>query len=258
MQIRLVALVFAMLSLSVAFGEAPKKKFTPEEIAERKKAAIARRYEMTGGMIAQPNIDRRLLALVNVANAMDGTLLTKIAKDINDGVKIPTSAFDVRPENAGFIVEIKDSDYPATFIIAPENGYAMLNVRKLKTDNPDHAKLNRRLTQEVWRVVVLALGGGYDSNPKCLMKPFATLAELDACPSTCPCPMSFMSVTSGAERFGIVPERIVTYRTACTEGWAPEPTNNVQKAIFEQVKAEQSEKPSNPIRILPGQKPSGK
>ena len=246
------------LSLSTVLAQVAKAKLTPEEIAEKKKAAIARRYAMTGGVVVQPNNDRRVLALVNVDQAMNGKLLSEIADSIGSGTRLPVVASDMRPDNAGIVVEIKDSDYPATFITAPENGYAMLNVRRLKTDNPSSDILSRRLTQEVWRVVIMVLGGGYDAEPKCLMKPFATLAELDACPSTCPCPMNLSAASTGAARFGVVPERQVLYRTAVAEGWAPPPTNDVQRAIFEQVKAEQSEKPSNPIRILPGQKPSGK
>jgi hypothetical protein len=35
---------------------------------------------------------------------------------------------------------------------------------------------------------------------------------------------------------GIKPARMTTYRKACEEGWAPMPTNSVQKAIWDEVK----------------------
>ena len=50
---------------------------------------------------------------------------------------------------------------------------------------------------------------------------------------------------------GITPYRRTTYREACQEGWAPQPTNDVQKAIWEQVKADKERGPTNPITIPP-------
>ncbi len=237
MKMATFTIIVATIAQLVSAADSPKKRLTQDEIEARKAAAIERRYAMTGGMIVQPNEDPRSLALVNVNNAVDDTLLSTIASNISSSVRIPVIASDKKPQNAGFVVEIKDFDYSATFITAPEDGYAVLNVKKLRTDNPSRKILDRRLTQEIWRVVVLALGGGYDADPRCLMKPFLTTAELDACPSTCPCPMNLSSVAMGAARFGIVPERKVTYKTAVSEGWAPPPTNEVQKAIWDKVHA---------------------
>ena len=225
------------------------KDLTPNEIAERRAALKAKRYSITGGIVAQSNGNERVIALLNCENAVDDNLLSEIANSIAGGIMLPVVISNTRPHNAGVVLEIRDSDYPATFVIAPENGYGMLNVGVLKRDRPDNAKLSRRITQEVWRTIIMALGGGYDREPRCLMKPFASLEELDACPSTCPCPLSFDAVISGAARFGVVPERKVSYKTACEEGWAPAPTNDVQKAIWEKVKAEKSVKPSNPIKV---------
>ena len=50
-------------------------------------------------------------------------------------------------------------------------------------------------------------------------------------------------------------QRFATYRRACVEGWAPRPTNDVQRAIWRSVAAERVKGPANPIRILPGDRP---
>ena len=39
-----------------------------------------------------------------------------------------------------------------------------------------------------------------------------------------------------AEKLGIKPARMTTYRKAVEEGWAPAPTNDFQKAIWEEAK----------------------
>ena len=45
------------------------------------------------------------------------------------------------------------------------------------------------------------------------------------------------------------PAIVSTYLKACEEGWAPTPTNEYQKAIWEQVKADKERGPTNPIKI---------
>jgi hypothetical protein len=48
---------------------------------------------------------------------------------------------------------------------------------------------------------------------------------------------------------GVTPAEMTTYRKACREGWAPAPTNDIQKAIWEQVKADKERGPTNPLKI---------
>ena len=40
-----------------------------------------------------------------------------------------------------------------------------------------------------------------------------------------------------------------TYRKACREGWAPAPTNDVQKAIWEDINATKERGPANALPI---------
>ena len=42
-----------------------------------------------------------------------------------------------------------------------------------------------------------------------------------------------------------------TYLRACHLGWAPPPTNDVQRAIWEKIKAEKERGPTKPITIPP-------
>lgn len=61
--------------------------------------------------------------------------------------------------------------------------------------------------------------------------------------------------TNGVSEVGM---RFVTYRQACIEGWAANPTNDVQRTVWKSVLDERRKGPTNPIRILPGQKPRRK
>ena len=53
---------------------------------------------------------------------------------------------------------------------------------------------------------------------------------------------------------GFEPAIIATYETACREGWAPAPTNDVQKAIWAKTLDEKERGPTNPITIPPPKK----
>ena len=46
---------------------------------------------------------------------------------------------------------------------------------------------------------------------------------------------------------GMAPFKITTYRKACEDGWAPQPTNEYQQAIWDKVHA----MPTEPLKIAP-------
>ena len=225
----------------------PRKVYTPEERAARRAAAMQRNYAKTGGFVTAPSNDTRILALVNGQQCVANAWLEEIAASIKTGLQFPVVVCEKRPEDAGLVIEIKENDYPATFITAPESGFAMLNIGKLKVDKPKDELLKTRVTKELWRALVYMLGGGNDAQPVCLMKPVASLSELDALQSICPCPMSFAVMSETAKRFGVAPARITSYRQAVIEGWAPAPTNDIQKAIWDKV----HQLPAEPIKIKP-------
>ena len=51
-------------------------------------------------------------------------------------------------------------------------------------------------------------------------------------------PISVKTVIMNAADLGIPKITLKPYKIACEEGWAPAPTNDIQKAIWEKVKAE--------------------
>ena len=104
----------------------------------------------------------------------------------------------------------------------------------------------------------MVLGAYVSMQQPCLLTQISGNGDLDRNVCVIPSIEVLPKTKSAAKARGIIPGKRAVYQKACEEGWAPAPTNDVQRAIWEKVKAEQSEKPSNPIRILPGQKPSGK
>ena len=245
MKNKILVVVFCAMGLSLMAVPRSPSSLSPERKAELMAKAKAKLYERTGGYLVRALKDPRVIAFVVEKDAADVATLEKVASVVRDAFGLEVVIGATRPANAGVVIDFKNTDYPATFVVAPENGYGMLNVSKLKADNPSEETFKKRLQKEAWRTFVYALGGGNDNQPKCIMKPIATLKELDELEALCPCPMSSGSILSGAARFGVQPRSRVTYRTACEEGWAPAPTNDIQKAIWEKVHSV----PDKPIKI---------
>ena len=55
----------------------------------------------------------------------------------------------------------------------------------------------------------------------------------------------FDKIDASAKKRGLRPEILANYYEACEQGWAPAPTNDIQKAILDKVHAI----PANPIKI---------
>ena len=243
-RLAVTALAAALVGAYVVEGT-PKKVRTPEEEAAWQAERARRFYVRNGGFVVQPQAEKKCVALVNVGGVADPAALEDVASGIKSFFQFPAMVTGTRPSNAGVVIEFKDDNTPAVLLTAPENGFATVNVRLLKADGPDGEKLKARFVKEAWRAFVYLLGGGNDTQPGCLMKPVSSLASLDGLSSATPCPMMANAVANGAAMFGIRPERTVTYRQACQEGWAPAPTNDVQKAIWDKVHAI----PQNPMKI---------
>ena len=49
-------------------------------------------------------------------------------------------------------------------------------------------------------------------------------------------PEPFNKIMTHAQKLGMQPQRMTTYRKAVEEGWAPAPTNDLQRTVWEEVK----------------------
>ena len=235
------AIVLAAFACQAATGTA-RSKLTP---AERR----AKIYARTGGVIARP-MTGKTLKLVNAAG-LSTNVLTRIADSLKSGLFFPMSIANqaMTPKQAlddktGFALLFVKGNGPR-LLLAPEDGWAQIDVATL--ESPDAKVFDDRLMKEAWRATVYALGGGNTRIPQCVMKPVTAVADLDANPALVACPQVFGNVIEMAEKFGLKAHRPTSYIRACMEGWAPAPTNDIQKAIWDKVHA----MPAEPIKIKP-------
>ena len=219
---------------------------TPEE-----RAAMI--YQRTGGMV-EKQAEGKSVAIYSNQNKIRISDLSCVAMSITDSIQLPVviEQKELKPgpssdPRIGFAIFLTEGGAKLQF--APQDGWASLDVSWLTSDNASSDVTALRIRKQIWRALVYGLGGGNSTFAHCIMKPIFTLQELDNNKATMACPENYGKVTETAAILGIKPVFKTTYLNACREGWAPAPTNDVQKAIWEKVKAEKSVKPSNPIKV---------
>ena len=100
----------------------------------------------------------------------------------------------------------------------------------------------------------MVLGAYASMQQPCLLTQISGNADLDRNICVIPSIEVLPKTKNAAKARGIVPGKRAVYRKACEEGWAPAPTNDVQKAIWDKV----HEMPTEPIKIKPETKKQDK
>lgn len=157
-------------------------------------------------------------------------------------------------KDAGLVITVSDNPTAPSLLVAPEAPWAGINVYALASDKPTEKVLVSRFQKELWRAFMYACGAANSLMQPCVMRQILSVKELDLHPVAMPCPDSLGRVMTTAKRLGIKQREYATYKEACEAGWAPQPTNDVQRTIWDKVHA----MPSAPMKIKPGDKPKSK
>ena len=134
----------------------------------------------------------------------------------------------------------------------PESRVAVVNVTPMM-DRIDRKKGLARVERELWRALVYLAGGVLSTMPS-VMRPVFSPADLDGIECRTASPIEANMINTTAKSFGLARIQRTTYRAALRQGWAPAPTNEYQRAIWEKVKADKERGPTNPITIKPPKK----
>lgn len=249
------------LALGTTYAEAPKPVSAPTNAQDRA-AARARMAEKirqaTGGKIEKPGSLKGLIAVVDTGSGLSEAHLERslatfrMQSEYNFRV-LKSSAGDPASvkERVGAniaVVVVADGKAPP-LLVAPEEGWAQVNVAKLRKGIPE-GKLGdelyaTRCRKEIVRAVSIVCGGfgtPYKGGVLCA----ATVEELDTSREEVPLDV-IQLYRPYLKSFGVTPREVAYYRTAVTQGWAPAPTNDAQKAIWDKIHA----MPTEPIRIKP-------
>ena len=149
-----------------------------------------------------------------------------------------------KKHDANFLLLVTDDPKLPASLVAVESQWAILNVAALEKGAATPEMTRIRARNEFTRVFCM-LCGGFSSQFKAPLTNYVvTLADLDNCLADPPVDVD-ARLREYLDMRGVKPGRRVTYRKACQEGWAPAPTNDIQKAIWNQV----HEIPTKPIKI---------
>ena len=200
----------------------------------------------TGGYITKADPANGKVAIVNSQSRVDETTLNITARYYREyASKMPFIVVSKSDLLTKFSVEVvHDSDKMHSLTLYPDERRAIVNVAMLVGDNPSKEKLAMRTRQEVSRAIAFLVGGG-SQYPGTLAGSITRIQDLDRFNNDEMPPDVFMRIETNLKEAGVRPIYRATYRQACEEGWAPEPTNELQQAIWKQV----HQIPDKPITI---------
>ena len=165
----------------------------------------------------------------------------KVAIDVEDvdGAETGKTASFLKDKNANAVIYILESGN-SPLLVSPDECWACVSVAAL-----GDANVPARLQKETMRALTFLCGGTASGYPNPMTYPVTDVRQLDLVDSP-DLPIDVIQrMQTYLERLGVTPYKQATYRTACKQGWAPPPTNDVQKAIWDKVR----QLPANPIKI---------
>ena len=222
----------------------------------------AQQMKATGGIIVEPDTGKGHVSVLNLQSRMsdaDINLVIALIRGTDSGYAFRREAAPKIETNGNryqayadalkskVLVIIVDEPNEPSLVVAPESGWAVMNVAALEKGlNSDESKKKffiPRCRKEFIRAYCYACGAG-GSNFKDNLMTITKTPDLDFCGEFIPADTKRTIQTVLHER-GLEPQSFKTYLRACHEGTAPAPTNDVQKAIWDKV----HEIPSKPLKI---------
>ena len=230
---------FAALAAVAGNGAAEADAAQKERIAAWKKC--------TGGYVKQEDPGNGMVAILNKQKRIGKRALASVAKYYREFTgSMPFAVVEGRaPHNAVYVVEVIDDPgvvHPLT--IWPESRKAQVNIAPLARGAGEEEKLESRTLKEVSRAIALLAGGG-SQYPGTLAGTEGEAAGADKFKGFQMPPDVFLRIGTNLRALDVRPERRITYLEAVQEGWAPPPTNDVQRAIWRKVHS----LPDKPITI---------
>ena len=196
----------------------------------------------TGGKVIVPGSMKGKIVYVNAQSRAPRTWLeqnaatfgeaTRLTVEVSDG-KFEFPAPSIRGEASLFVVD--DPALPP-LLSAPESRWAMVNVAPLAGGAGERPQFfAARVQKELTRGFCLLAGAQNSGYPDALVGCVTRPEDLDRFVD-CRLPIDVMNrFASYLKGYGITPRIYSTYKKACEEGWAPAPTNEFQRAIWNKV-----------------------
>ena len=239
------AIRFALVSITsfVAFAGISAKELSDEELRAR------------GGIVWHPDVGS--VAVIDSQRDLSKSDIVGFPFYARKFVKLPFSYVQeggvsvltadkalVRTKANAAVILVDDLSLPMS-LIAVEARWGIMNIAPLKADRPSRAKLLERAAKLFSRTVIQVLGGANQDFESSAMRSVTSLKDLDALKGLGVAQFAVPGLMNHVHHIGIELGYEELYEVACQEGWAPAPTNDFQKAIWEKVHAP----PTKPLKI---------
>jgi hypothetical protein len=258
----LVMIIASLLAKSNDITVAPdplvqrlkKEQFQKLPPSEKRKYLQRLSYINNGGHLIKENTGRGIVKILVASKKVNMDLLRISISKIERLMKVNTEVLYIDNKNVSVenalklkgeqkaniaVFVIENSKLPR-LLSAPEEGWSIVNIDSLI--NSSEKVIFNRINKEVIRATSLATGC---ANVGGCMQQVVDVNSLDALISDS-FPINMRAqIYKSIESFGIEPRIEASYKVACQQGWAPAPTNDIQKAIWDKVHAA----PKNPIKI---------
>lgn len=226
----------------------PDGQMHPVKKVDRAKLEAAI-YKRTGGKLKIPGTQQGKVVYVNCQKVADAQILKEhaafFAKELKIEIETVDGSFDLSKPNVqgnASLFIIDDPMLPMS-LVAPENKWAMVNIAQLKTDKD--AFFKARVKKQLTRGFCFLGGAVASQYPQALTECVTKAEQLDKYIDE-KLPFDIMQrFATYLPGYGVTPYKLQTYKKACEEGWAPAPTNDIQKVLWDQV----HQVPTNGIEI---------
>jgi len=217
----------------------------------------------TGGLVPPPEFAKHLLFLdaraenipdlakfAGPAERMLSLAIETKRIDLPVDASPQKTAFAAKTGKAGAVILLYERADDPTETAFLEDGVMLVNMEKLKCADPN--RFSRRFATEFWRSIGFVLGA-YASTAQMgsSMQGIFSVVDFDTLKGAGLAPMQVAAISANKPKLGIFSRNGVPYSRACKEGWAPPPTNDVQRAFWNKMQADKERGPSNPITIPP-------
>ena len=143
------------------------------------------------------------------------------------------------------VIVCDNADCPLTLMVAPDQNFATVNVSALAKDGKNDVFVKARAEKEMLRAFAYLCGGVGSQYNNPIAGPVKRIDDLDEYQAELPPVDVLQRTTKYLPKIGVGVSTMTTYASACREGWAPAPTNDYQKAIWDKVHAP----PTKPLKI---------
>ena len=241
-------ILFTLLAAALPGFSAKVVPIDPVKEPERYKAMLEKREahrRRTGGLVHTGTKGR--VAYVNCQEKVSPSALKDVAelfsKNLRADFFVAGKSAKFEMANAREAVEksggnaaiflVDDPTMPMS-LVAMESKWALVNVHAITQDKPTEETLKERQQKLLLRVSTVLLGGATSDLQISAMQSISSLEDLDRSKGKGVDPRSGLAMMRHLPTIGVLQDKMTSYRKACQEGWAPAPTNEYQKAVWEQ------------------------